>query len=298
MSPLPSHPFQSILLPLDGSPESAKGAGCALWLAQALGATLHVLHATPHPLPAQDVLAQLRAPQVRGARVVVHQRGDDPQAATLAVIEAQHIDLVVMRAVGASASTRPTLVQRLGRIAQAIIERSPVPVVLLPTHYRESLPWRSMLVAASGEAAADRALESAARLAKALQLQVTVVHSNDGPDGPGPAPLGSYADSPQYEIPHRLEWMVERGLASCTAEEAGCVHEMLLRRGEPGAVLLDQVAHEGSSVLALGWHGGLGAGRALVLKRLLEEASCALLLVREPQGRGARLKVGTEFDEQ
>ena len=39
------------------SPEAAKAAGCALWLAQALGATLHVLHATAHPLSAQDAHA-------------------------------------------------------------------------------------------------------------------------------------------------------------------------------------------------------------------------------------------------
>lgn len=289
--------FASILLPFDGSPESAKAAGCAVWLAQALNATLHVLHATAHPLPAGDVLARLQTPQVAGARVVVHQRLDDPEAAALAEISEHHIDLVVMSAIGASASAHPTLVQRLGRIAQAIIERSPVPVVLLPTRYRESLPWQSMLVAASGEAAADRALESAARLASALRLQVSVVHSHDGPQGAGAAPLGSYADAPQHEIPNRLEQMVERGLASCTAEEAGCVQELLLRRGEPASVLLEHVERGGSSVLALGWHGRMGAGRALVFKRLLDEATCALLIVREREGSGARLKVGGAFDE-
>lgn len=289
------NPFTSILLPLDGSPDAAKAAGCALWLAHALDATLHVLHATAHPLPPGDLLARLRAPQARGARVLVHQRPEEPDAAALAEIEAHHIDLVVMRAVGASATAQPSLVQRLGRVAQAIIERSPVPVVLLPTRYNEELPWHSMLVAASGEAAADRALESAARLASALRLQVSVVHSQDGP--PGAAPLGAYADAPQHEIPNRLEQMVERGLATCTAEEARCVHALQLRRGEPASVLLDQVARAGSSVLALGWHGRLGAGRALVLKRLLEEARCALLLVRQPQEAGARLKVGSEFDE-
>lgn len=293
-------PFASILLPLDGSPESAKAAGCALWLAQSLGATLHVLHASAQPLPAGDVLARLQAPQVQGARVVVHQRLDDPQVAALAEIAGQRIDLVVMSATGASASAHPTLGLRLGGVARAIIEGSPVPVVLLPSRYRDSLPWQSMLVAASGEEAADRALESAARLASALSLQVTVVHSQDGPDGPegpGAAPLGSYADAPQHEIPNRLEQMMERGLAACTAEEAGCVHELLLRRGDPAAVLLDHVAHQGSSVLALGWHGRMGTGRARVLKRLLDEASCALLIVRTPQGSGARLKVGGAFDE-
>jgi nucleotide-binding universal stress UspA family protein len=289
--------FKSILLPLDGSPEAAKGAGCALWLAQALGATLHVLHATAHPLSAEDALAHLRVPQVQDARVVVHQLAGGAEAAVLAEIADHHIDLVVMSARGESASANVAPTRRLGTIAQAVIERSPVPVVLLPVRYRESLPWTSMLAAASGEASADQALEAAAHLAAALRLNVTVVHSGDGPPGAGVAPLGAYADAPYHEYPQRLKQLVERALAGCAAEEARCVHEVLLCQGEPASVLLEQVAGHASSVLALGWHGALGAGRALVLKRLLEEAECALLIVRGAEHARARLKVGSEMGD-
>jgi nucleotide-binding universal stress UspA family protein len=287
--------FNSILLPLDGSPEAAKAAGCALWLAEALGATLHVLHATAHPLSAGDALARLCVPHVRGARVVVHQTPGGAEAVVLEEIAAHRIDLVIMSARGESASANVAPVRRLGSIAQAVIERSPVPVVLLPLHYRQSLPWTSMLAAASGEASADHALEAAAQLAAALRLKVTVVHSGDGPPGAGAAPLGAYADAPHHEYPQRLKRLVERGLAGCAAEEAQCVHEVLLCRGEPASVLLEQVAGHASSVLALGWHGALGAGRALVLKRLLEEAECALLLVRGAEHSRARLKVGSDI---
>jgi nucleotide-binding universal stress UspA family protein len=292
-----SHRFASILLPLDGSPESAKAAGCALWLAQALGATLHVVHATAHSLPAAGALARLRVPHVQDARVVVHQVAGGAEAAVLQEIAAHHIDLVVMSARGESASAKLAPMRRLGSIAQAVIERSPVPIVLLPLHYRESLPWTSMLAAASGEASADHALEAAARLATALRLKITVVHSADGPRGTGAAPFGGYADAPHHEYSHRLKQLVERGLAGCAAEEAHCVHDVLLCRGEPGAVLLEQVAGHGSSVLALGWHGALGAGRALVLKCLLEQAECALLVVRGAEHSRARLKVGSAIDQ-
>lgn len=288
--------FASILLPLDGSPESAKGAGCALWLAETLGATLHVLHATAQPLSARDALARLRVPHAQGARVVVHQVPGGAEAAVLQEIAAHHIDLVVMSAHGESVSAHRAPSRRVGSIAQAVIERSPVPVVLLPARYRESLPWTSMLAAASGEACADWALETAAHLAAALRLKVTVVHSEDGPSGARTA-LGAYADAPHHEYPQRLQQLVERGLVGCAAEEVHCVGEILLRPGEPGSVLLEQIARRGSSVLALGWHGALGAGRALVLKRLLEEAECALLLVRKAEHFRARLKVGSDTDE-
>jgi len=291
--------FASILLPLDGSPEAAKGARCALWLADALGATLHVVHATPHPVPAPDELARLRVPHAQRASVVVHQIQGDAVAAVLAEMAAHRIDLVVMSARGESACADAAPSHRLGSIAHAVISRSPAPVVLLPVHSRDSLPWTSMLAAASGEAAADRALASAVRLAADLRLKVTVVHCEDGPSERRSTALGAaYADAPHHEYPKRLEQLVERGLTRCTQQEMGCIGEVLLCRGEPASALLEQAARLGSSVMALGWHGALGVDRALVFKRLLEEAQCALLVVPGPEeGARTRLKVGSEIGE-
>jgi nucleotide-binding universal stress UspA family protein len=289
-------PFNSILLPLDGSPESVKAAGCALWLAQALDASLHVLHATAQPVPAGDALAHLGVPEARNARVIVHQSSGGAVAAVLQEIAKHRIDLVVMSARGESASADATLAKRLGTVAQAVLERSPVPVILLPARYRESLPWTSMLAATSGELAADLALRAAARLAAALRLRVTVVHSENGPAARRP-PLGRYADALAHEYPQRLNQMVERGLAGCAACEAECIHEVLLRRGDAAKVVLEQVARQHSNVVALGWHGAFGGDRAPVLKSLLDEAECALLLARGAEQVHATLKVGAEIDD-
>lgn len=289
--------FTSLLLPLDSSLEAAKGAGCALWLTEALGATLHVLHATSQPLPGCEALARLRVPGAQHAQVVLHQLPDHADTVVLEAITTLSVDLVVMSARGESAAAGLKLSQRLGAVAQAVIERSPVPVLLLPVRYREVLPWTSMLAAASGEMAADEALEAAAQLAAALQLKVTVVYAEDGPGAAGSMPLGVYADAAHHEYPGRIAEMVERGLTRCTPEECECVDRVLLRRGDPAAVLLEQASHHASSVLALGWHGALDIGRALVLKRLLEEAECALLLARKTEKSTARLKIGKELDE-
>ncbi|OGB26908.1 MAG: hypothetical protein A3I66_20940 [Burkholderiales bacterium RIFCSPLOWO2_02_FULL_57_36] len=288
--------FASLLLPLDGSAEAAKGAGCALWLAETLGATLHVLHAAAQPLPGREALARLHVPGAQRARVVLHQLPENAEAAVLEAITMYRVDLVVMSARGESASAGLKLTQRLGTVAQAVIEHGPVPVLLLPARYREALPWTSMLAAASGEMAADQALEAATQLAAALRLKVTVVLAEDGPGKPGAMPLGGYADEAYHEYPGRIEEMVERGLAGCSPEECCFIDQVLLRRGDPAAVLLEQVAQRGDSVLALGWHGVLGAGRALVLKRLLEESGCALLLVRKAERSTTRLKVGKDID--
>jgi len=289
--------FNSILLPLDGSPEAARGAGCALWLSEELGASLHVLHAAAQPLAGQDALTRLNVPTAGRGQVVLHQIAAHADAAMLEAIVSYNVDIVVMSARGTSASAGLKMTQRLGTVAQTVIEHSPVPVLLLPVHYRETLPWTSMLAAASGEMAADHALEAATQLAAALRLKVTVVHVGDGPRSAEHASLGVYSDAVHHEYPLRMEELVKRGLMGCTSEECYCVEQVLLRRGDPAAVLLEQVKRHASSVLSLGWHGEFGIGRALVFKRLLEEAECALLVARKTEKSMARLKVGREIND-
>lgn len=284
--------ISSILLTLDGSPASAKGVDCALWLTQSLGATLHVLHATVHPTTLEDALARLRASDARRAEVVLHQVTGAPHMAVLQQIAEFGVGLVVMSARGQSALPGMPLTRALGRVAQAVIEQCPVPVVLLPAHYRESLPWTSMLAACSGEPAADQALQAAIQLAAELRLKVNVVHCHASGDETAPV-LCRYADAPHHEYSERLRQMIQRGLEGCEAS-AGCLGQMILRQGEPASVLLEEAQRLASSVVALGWHGAFGASRAPVFKRLLEEAAFPLLLVREAQHAHARLAVGTD----
>lgn len=288
-------PFTSLLLPLDGSCEAAKGAGCAVWLSRALGATLHVLYAAPEPLPEGDALVQLHFPHAEGAQVLLHQTQAPADVAVLEAIKAHEVDLVVMSTRGESVSIGVNLSRRLGKVAQAVIERSPAPVVLLPLHYREVLPWTSMLVADSGEAAANQALETAACLAAALRLKISVLHAEGGSGPVCAMPFGTYADAAHHEYARRMQGMLERGLATCGAKECQAVSHLFLRHGDPADVLLEQICQQASNVLALGWHGALDSGRALVFKRLLEQASCALLLVRRIERPMVRLRVGAEI---
>jgi len=260
----PTMSFDSILVPHDGSPEAAKALGCAAWLAPRLRATLHVLESSAEP--ASDLLAAIDAHQAK---------------------------LVVMTARGASASAGVEPGRRMGRAGEVLIRESTVPVVLLPVHYREALPWTSMLVAASGEPAADQALEAALQLATALGLELDVFYC-ESPRTKAQA-LGEYADAVHHEYGERLQELVRRAAARRPAEERGCIGQVLLCRGDPADELLAQVAQRRAGVVALGWHGTLGAGRALLLKRLLDEAECPLLLVRHAARPASRLKVGEEL---
>ncbi|HEX7942071.1 MAG TPA: universal stress protein, partial [Gemmatimonadaceae bacterium] len=95
--------FDSILLPLDGSLQAAKAVPCALWLAERLHATLHVLHSAPHPIVPAKALERLSALAAQRARTVLHQTTVDPVHAVLEATREHHVKLVVMTARGGSA---------------------------------------------------------------------------------------------------------------------------------------------------------------------------------------------------
>ncbi len=285
--------FDSIVLPLDGSPEAAKGVSCAAWLSARLGATLHVLHSGVAPLARAEALSGLRAEHAERATTVLHQTTDEPSRAVRDAVAEHAATLVVMSARGESASVGVEPERSLGRVARVLLEESAVPVLLIPVRYREALPWTSMLIAASGEPAADQALEAAVRLSNALGLRASVVYVEEG--GHRAGPLARYADAAHHEYSERLDEMVRRALACCANEDCRCIDEVLVRRGDPADELLGELERRESSVLALGWHGALGATRAPVLSRLLERAECPLLVIREQARPRARLKVGDEI---
>jgi nucleotide-binding universal stress UspA family protein len=293
--------FASILVPLDGSRLAARGLGCATWLAARLGARLHVLCATPRELPARAELARLQVPEEHWPLVTLHQAPAYPESAILAALARHRVELVVMSAGGQTAEgpepPAPDPERVVGHVTRAIVEQSPVPVLLIPPGYREALPWRRALVPVSGETDADAALALAVRLANALGLAVDVAHVADGDEGPEAlAARARYADALHHEYPAQLDELVGRALPRCSPAECRCIERVTLVRGDAAAELLALGERAQTGVVVVGWHGDLTTGHAGVLKRLIAGLACPLLLVK-PAGPGPfRLMVGPAIE--
>lgn len=294
------NPFPSILVPLDGSTTAARSLDSATWLASQLGSRLHILSATGQSLPAREELARLRVPQEHWPLIELHQAPAYPEEEILAAVARHDVGLVVMAARGQTAEApppEPSPLTVVGHVARAIIERSPVPVLLVPAAYREHVPWKHVLVPVSGDPAADDALVLAVRLATALGLEVHVAHVTD-PEaaGRGLAATARYADELHHEYPGRLAELVSRALPQFTHEECGCIAEVALSRGDVPAELLGLLEAKQISLLAIGWHGRFVAGRAPVLRRLLEVVTCPVLLVKPARRAPFKLKVGDDLE--
>jgi nucleotide-binding universal stress UspA family protein len=294
-------PFSSILVPLDGSRVAARSLGCATWLATRLGARLHILSATPWERPAREELTRLQVPEEHWPLVTLHQAPAYPEDAILAAVARHDVSLVVMSAVGETAEAGPALdadsAGVVGHVVRTILERSLVPVLLLPPAYREVLPWERLLVPVSGEPEGDEALALAVRLANALGLEVHVAHVAGADAGDESlAARARYADAIHHEYPRQLQELVARALPHCGAEESRCIVDVALCHGHVAGELLGLIERKRVSVLVTGWHGRLSPGHARVLKHLIRAISSPVLLVKRTVRMPFRLKVGEEIE--
>lgn len=290
--------FDPIVVPLDGSAAAAKGLRCAAWLAERLSATLHLVRAGRPPVPPHEALRRLRVPENLWARVLLHQSDRFPEQAVLEVANRCGAGLIVMTARGRSAEEREGDGPLLGHVTAAVVESAIVPVLVLPSAYRERLPWTTALAPISGEAQADAALTVAVRLGHELDLKLTVVHvlSPAEKGKGGLAAEARYADALHHEYACRLGELVERALSHCDRHHAECIREVLLRRGDVATALLDAVEERQASVVVVGWHARFTARRAQILKALLDRVSCPLLLVKAEPPPPFVLKVGDALE--
>lgn len=297
-------PFASILVPLDGSETAARSLGCATWLATRLGARLHVLNAAGEERPPREQLRHLRIAEEHWPIVTLHQALESPEQAVLDAIERVGAQLVVMTARGEAAAGEATdadtvdvPLKLLGHVTRWIVEHSPVPVLVLPPAYQEHLPWTSALVPVSGEVEADAVLTLAVRLANALDLKVKVAHVLGTDDGQsGLSAEIRYADSIHHEVPSRLQQLISRALPQCTPGECACIEDVVLCRGDTGEELLKLIEDQRTGVLVAGWHGRFVEGHAQLIKALLSEVTCPLLLVKAAPSARFSLKVGDAIE--
>jgi len=293
--------IRSILVPLDGSAESARSLGTAVWLARRLDATLHILSAGYPELAPLDELRRLQVPQRYWAQIRLHQAEEFPEQAVLVAVERYEAQLIVMTARGETGEKRAEEVaepgELLGHVTRWIVEHSPVPVLVLTPAYEERLPWTTALVPISGEPEADQALTVAVRLGNALGLQTTVVHvMEEGEQDSGLTATTRYADAPHHEYPSRFDELVVRALPGMTPAETASVVDVVLCRGDVGDELLKLMEERRISLLVIGWHGTRVTGHARIVKSLLSHAVCPVLLVKAAPRAPFVLKVGAELE--
>jgi nucleotide-binding universal stress UspA family protein len=296
--------YDRILFPTDGSEAATAALEYAAAVADAEGATLHLLTVADTTgegvghLGGEATAAREREAEAVVAsaaeRVADGDAGDDPAVVT-AVRRGSPAEEIVDYAVETDADlvVVPTQGRRgiervlLGSVTERVVNAAPVPVLVVPPvddPAAFAYPPGDVLVPTDGGRGAERALTEGIDLALASGARLHVRHVVET------ASLGPDARSLLREsaLDERGEGLLAAAAERAEAAGVDDVRESMAY-GSPYRELLSYVEEAGVDLVALGTGGRTEFGRFLpggVTAKLLRTCPVPLLVVREPDGDG------------
>jgi nucleotide-binding universal stress UspA family protein len=281
-----------ILVPTDFDEGSQRALAEARRLAAELGAELCLVHVKPRlPEPQHGALPGMRAQvavldaarnalddlAAEGDRVMLREGDADDEI--LAVIDEVLPTLVVM------ATHARRGVERLvvGSVTESVVRRSPAPVVILSPVERETgqgLPGPSpsrgvILVPIDRDPSPDPAIETAARLARALRCDLCLLHVN--PVMTEDIAIGTDVDdAARADLVDDQRFLEERARAAVGART-------LLRQGDPVGEILAVIDELSPRLVVMGTRGRRGFARAVLgsaAERVARNSSSPVVTVR------------------
>ncbi len=301
--------YKTLLLPLDGSPFSAKAIPVAAAFAKQSGAALHlvtVLDPSAYvpfvpgevlvPVMDTDALAARRSADEEAIRAVAQSLVNEGLKATGSVIEgtvvealSEHAlaigaDMVIMTTHGRSGLERLWL----GSVATSFLHRAPCPVFLVRPSGDSSpkpttpLPGGSMLVPLDGSTFADAILPHAVAFSQSIGIPITLF-TVAIPNAIPMAPFGTEAlladegdlTRQEHEAQKRLEAIAASLPVGATVDVST---DMTAARA-----IIEKAATSGAEVIAMATHGRTGIARLVlgsVADAVLRGAPQAMLLYR------------------
>jgi nucleotide-binding universal stress UspA family protein len=175
----------------------------------------------------------------------------------------------------------------LGRVAEQVVAGARQPILLIrpeatPLAIRPGAVLQRLLLPLDGTPTTAALLAPASALAGRLGAAVDLLYVADAgaspPNEPGSIGAPQYVDQPQHEWP---QWANE--LSSRLGEAAQFPPDMPVRtflaHGEAGETIAQFAAEHASDAVVLARRSRLEPGRASVLRTVLDQTPCPVLLV-------------------
>ncbi len=176
----------------------------------------------------------------------------------------------------------------LGRVAEQVIAGATQPILLIrpeatPVSIQPGAALRRLLLPLDGTPTTAALLAPATALASRLGASVDLLYvadvSTPPPDEPGSISAPQYVDQAQHEWPQWANEVITRLGEAC----AQCPPDVPLRtflvQGDAGMVITRFAAEHASDAVVLARRSRLEPGRAAVLRAVLDQTPCPVLLV-------------------
>jgi nucleotide-binding universal stress UspA family protein len=296
----PYAPRLQVLVALDGSAAAATALPLARAVAAQLGAGLALLFVADAPITE----AQLRRELNLDASESVSLRLDlgEPAAGILRAAAEPSVELVVLSTHGREIEPG----RQMGHVAEAVVRSVGRPVLLVrpeaaaDTSARPAA-LRRLLLPMDGTPTTAAALGPAAALASRLGATVDLLYVA-APDQAAPGERGSlgaprYVDQPQHEWPHWAREVIDRLGACVEGWPAGVPVRSFLTAGKIGPEIARFAAEYRADAIVLVRRSRLEPGRARVLRAVLEQTPCPILLAGGPEPVSPAPAVAADYPE-
>jgi nucleotide-binding universal stress UspA family protein len=269
----------SVLLPLDGTPQSHAAIPVAKAIAELTNTALHVVYVAQQALPPEELKRKLALTEEQLAGMVLDAAEGLPAEGIVRRANERYSLLIVM----AMHNGSPLPDTGLGDVATEVVNRAPCPVLLVPPG-RIGDTWNmgAVLLPQNGTPETAAAVELVAHLAHRAGAELLVLHVSET-EAPPPAEPGSftvprYLDQPQHEWPAWTGEFVDRvrGLANLPEDFA---LRFFLAQGEPGSEIVRLAQEHRVDLIVLPWHESLEPERAATLKAVIRDPPCPVLIL-------------------
>lgn len=314
MTATENKPRDTVLVALDGSLAAAAALPIALAVASQLGADCEALHI----ISDTGSVAGLGRPFVQGlealsgvklwpdmlestvrlwqafaspgnammkalAHIEVRLDAGDPSAGILRASADPTVALVVL-------TTHGHIIEpgrSLGRVAEQVIAGATQPILLIrpeatPVVIRPGAALQRLLLPLDGTPTTATLLVPATALASRLGASVDLLYVADvgaPPDEPGSIGAPQYVDQPQHEWPQWANEVITRLGAACAQFPPDMPVRMFLAQGDAGEAITRFAAEHKCDAVVLARRSRLEPGRASVLRAVLDQTPCPVLLV-------------------
>jgi nucleotide-binding universal stress UspA family protein len=267
---------RTVLVLLDGSDAALAALPVAKVLAEVGKTALRIVQAGTGDPPDAAALRRSLPDWLLDAAIVEVRRGDPAEEVLRRADEIGPCMIVACR--DAAVGSR----RGLGSRARALLRKASCPLLLVPPE-RGEVPWhlRHVLAPHDGTPSTSAGLRPAMELAERSGADLLIAHVAGvaaAPSERGSLAISPYIDQPQHEWPAWTHELMGRIACFCPL---GHLHvRVLLGHGNPAAEVLRLAREESTDLMLLTWHGVLDDPRAMILKQVVAEAGCPVMVLR------------------
>ncbi len=264
--------WSSVLIPLDGSPQSERAIALLAALPDLVAAVtlLRVVPSEDEAGEAAGYLADVAAGMTQEASTLVRV-DEDPAEQILREVEAGDFGLVALTTHAHGGLKRWVW----GSVAEHLIRQCPVPLLVGTPEGGVEAPTRRVLVPLDGSDLAVEVLSMVRALAGSAEAVLFSAIWVDGHHNH--VALNRALDAEEAQCEQHLAAAAE------TLASTGMQVSTLTKPGSAAGAILDAVAETGAGLIAMSTHGRTGVGRWLlgsVAERVLRASPVPVLLLR------------------